>query len=244
MEDKVDDLTKLVAGHVEQFHALDGQLSGIVAEKGELAKELAGFGKSLVVIEQQTKDLRGWKEGFGTIDQLKVDLALLRKENEDLKRWQEELKKQKKNGDAGLGVGWTPFRCDGRVGSCLFLPDRSELVGRLKWSRCSSAASTSPWKSSGRTGFQARVSMRHASSHWHRVNSTQCASGERDWRPLALMCIPFGELMGPLEQCGDRSPRPRDVAAIQASAFLAVCHARAHFRHGEWSLAGILYSTV
>jgi hypothetical protein len=74
LEDKVEDLTKLVAGHVEQFRALDGQLSGIVAEKGELAKELAVFGKSLVVIEQQTKDLRGWKEGFGTIDQLKVEL--------------------------------------------------------------------------------------------------------------------------------------------------------------------------
>lgn len=95
LEDKVDDLTKLVAGHVEQFRALDGQLSGIVAEKGELAKELAAFSKSLVVIEQQTKDLRGWKEGFGTIDQLKVDLALLRKEIEDLKKWQEEVKKQK-----------------------------------------------------------------------------------------------------------------------------------------------------
>ena len=95
LEDKVDDLTKLVSGHVEQFRALDGQLSGIVAEKAELAKELAAFGRSLVIIEQQTKDLRGWKEGFGTIDQLKIDIALLRKEIEELKKWEEDVKKQK-----------------------------------------------------------------------------------------------------------------------------------------------------
>ena len=94
-EDKIDELTKLVSGHVEQFRALDGQLSGIVAEKGDLAKEVAAFGKALAVFEQQLKDLRGWKEGFGTIDQLKIDLALLRKEIEELKKWQEEVKKQK-----------------------------------------------------------------------------------------------------------------------------------------------------
>ena len=94
-EDKIEELTKLVAGHVEQFRAIDGQMGGIVSEKGELAKELSAFGKSLAVLEQQIKDFRVWKEGFGTIDQLKIDLALLKKENEDLKKWQAEVKAQK-----------------------------------------------------------------------------------------------------------------------------------------------------
>jgi hypothetical protein len=94
-EDKIDDLTRLVSGLVEQFRALDGELSGVVAEKGELAKEVGSFGKSLAVFEQQVKDIRVWKDGFGTIDQLKIDIALLRKETEELKKWQEEVKKQK-----------------------------------------------------------------------------------------------------------------------------------------------------
>jgi hypothetical protein len=67
-EDKIDDLTKLVSGHVEQLRAVDGRLEVIVAEKAELAREVAAFGKSLAVFEQQLKDLRGWKESFGTID--------------------------------------------------------------------------------------------------------------------------------------------------------------------------------
>ena len=94
-EDKIDELTKLVSGLVEQFRALDGQLSGVVAEKGELSKEVASFGKTLAVVEQQLKDLRGWKDGFGTIDQLKIDIALIRKEQDEFKKWQEEVKKQK-----------------------------------------------------------------------------------------------------------------------------------------------------
>jgi hypothetical protein len=98
-EDRIDDLTKLVAGHVEQFRALDGQLSGIVAEKAELAREVGAYGKSLAVFEQQLKDLRGWRDSFGTIDQLRVDLALVRKEIGELKTWQDDVKK--KSGEWG-----------------------------------------------------------------------------------------------------------------------------------------------
>ncbi len=94
-EDKIDDLTRLVSGHVEQLRALDGRLSGIVAEKGELAKEVAAFGRLLAVFEQQLKDLRGWRDSFGTIDQLKVNQALRQNEIEELKKWQDEVKKQK-----------------------------------------------------------------------------------------------------------------------------------------------------
>lgn len=94
-EDKIDELTKIVSELVAQFRALDGQLAGMVAEKGELSKEVASFGKLLAVLDQQIKDLRGWKDSFGSFDQLKVELALVRKEIEDLKKWQEEVKKQK-----------------------------------------------------------------------------------------------------------------------------------------------------
>jgi hypothetical protein len=94
-EDKIDDLTRLVSGHVEQLLAVDARLDVIVAEKSELAREVVAFGKLPAVFEQQLKDLRGWRESFGTIDQLKVDQALMRKETEELKKWQDEVKSQK-----------------------------------------------------------------------------------------------------------------------------------------------------
>ncbi len=88
-EDKIDDLTKVVSGHVEQLRAVDGRLDVIVSEKTKLVREVAAFGKLLAVIEQQLKDLREWRDSFGTIDHLKVELALMRKETEELKKWQE-----------------------------------------------------------------------------------------------------------------------------------------------------------
>ena len=95
MEDKVDDLTKLASGLVEQMRAFEGRLEGSASHQAEVSREIGSFGKSLAVIEQQLKDLRSWKDGFGSVDQLKIDLALLRKELDELKRWQEEVKKQK-----------------------------------------------------------------------------------------------------------------------------------------------------
>ncbi len=95
LEDKVDDLTRVMASLEQQVQALKGQFDGINSEKGDLVREVASSGRLLAVIEQQLKDLRGWKDGFGSIDQLKIDLAVARNELDDLKMWQGEVKKQK-----------------------------------------------------------------------------------------------------------------------------------------------------
>ena len=95
LEDKVDDLTKLVAPLEQQVQALKGQFNGITSEKADLAREVGSSGRSLGVLEHQLKDHRGWNDGFGSVDQLKIDLAIARKELDELKRWQDEVKKQK-----------------------------------------------------------------------------------------------------------------------------------------------------
>jgi chromosome segregation ATPase len=95
LEDRVDDLTKLAHGIAEQVRALAGQLGGVSTEKAELAREVTNIGKNIAILEQQLKDLRAWKDGFGTIDQVKIGHALLQKEVDALKKWQEEVKQQK-----------------------------------------------------------------------------------------------------------------------------------------------------
>ncbi len=94
LEDKVDDLTKLVATLTQQVRTLEAQLDGITTERADLAREVGANGRSLAVLEQQLKELRGWKDGFGSVDQLKVEQALARHDLEELKKWQEEIKKQ------------------------------------------------------------------------------------------------------------------------------------------------------
>ncbi len=94
-EDKIEELTKFAASVNQQIQALDGQLKGFVGDKAEIGKEISAVGKTLVVLEQQLKDLRIWKESFGSIDQVKIENALLRKELEDLKKWRDEVKAKK-----------------------------------------------------------------------------------------------------------------------------------------------------
>jgi len=94
LEDKVDDLTKLVATLTQQVRTLEAQLDGITTERADLAREVGANGRSLAVLEQQLKELRGWKDGFGSVDELKVEQALTRHDLEELKKWQEEIKKQ------------------------------------------------------------------------------------------------------------------------------------------------------
>ena len=120
-EDKIDELTKMVSGHVEQLRAIEGRLDVIVAERADLAREVVAFGKSLAVFEQQLKDIRGWKESFGTIDQPKVELALMRKRDlgaEDVAGRGREA--EGRMGQADLGDGWTDPWGDGRLGAGYF----------------------------------------------------------------------------------------------------------------------------
>ncbi len=94
LEDKVDDLTKLVATLTQQVRTLEDQLNGTVTERADLAREVGSNGRSLAVFEQQLKELRGWKDGFGSVDQLKIEQALIRHELNEFKKWQDEIKKQ------------------------------------------------------------------------------------------------------------------------------------------------------
>lgn len=76
-EDKIDELANLASGFQQQIRALDAQVSGLVAEKADLFKEVGASGKNLEVVKHQVLDLRIWKDSFGTIDQLKIQIALV-----------------------------------------------------------------------------------------------------------------------------------------------------------------------
>jgi chromosome segregation ATPase len=93
--EKVHELSKIVATLSAGVDALRAELKGVAAEQSKSTDGLTHFKTNLAVLEQRLIELKSRNDSFGSLEDLKVKLALIGKDIEELKKWQEDARKQK-----------------------------------------------------------------------------------------------------------------------------------------------------
>jgi hypothetical protein len=91
LEDKVEDLTKLVATHAQLLQTLQEALKGTVSEHSETGKVLSDLRTCAVRLEQQIAELSRWKAEVGSLSDLRTETAILRRDVDRLEQAKEEV---------------------------------------------------------------------------------------------------------------------------------------------------------
>lgn len=90
LEDKVEELSKLVAALREQMTAIQTETTKLHARQGELGKEVAHLNTRMALMERQALEWGQIKEEMASLRDLKIPIAVLDRAVEELKRTKEE----------------------------------------------------------------------------------------------------------------------------------------------------------
>jgi hypothetical protein len=90
LEDKVDELSKLVAALQEQVTGSRAETKELLGKQSEMGKEAAELKTSMALLERQAIEWGQIKEEIATLRDLKIPIALLDRAVEELKRTKEE----------------------------------------------------------------------------------------------------------------------------------------------------------
>ena len=90
LEDKVEELSKLVAALREQVAATRTETKELVGKLSEMGREVADLKTRMALLERQAMEWNPIKEEIAVLRDLKIPLALLDRAVEELKRTKEE----------------------------------------------------------------------------------------------------------------------------------------------------------
>ncbi len=108
-EDKIEELTKLCATFITQIEALQGSIKGMVSDNSDVQKAVGELKTTSAVITQQIIELKAWKDSVGSLTEVHTKNALLQKECEDLRKWQEDEKKRRETWGSRLWMVIPPI---------------------------------------------------------------------------------------------------------------------------------------
>src|SRR5438034_6305829 len=99
LEDRVAELTKITATLQTQVDSLDGAVGGIDSDVAELHRAISELKTNCAVLNEQINEFKAWRQALGPIGDLRIDIALHKRDLDELNKWKEETKKEKQEWD-------------------------------------------------------------------------------------------------------------------------------------------------
>ena len=94
LEDKVEELTKLTASLDTSGTLLRAEFKGSAAHHAQTDKALADFQTSVALLGQQIAELNAWRAQLRFLDDMRVEVAVHRRDLDELRQWREEGRKK------------------------------------------------------------------------------------------------------------------------------------------------------